>query len=126
MKRLEGNVTIITGGGKGIGFGLATAFAREGSNLVLTGRNIGRLEQAKEKLEKDWGIKVLPLVADGASEEAVRMVVATTIGHFGRIDTLINNAQISKSGLPLVEHTREDLDMAILSGIYATFFYMRE
>ena len=126
MKRLEGNVTIITGGGKGIGFGLATAFAREGSNLVLTGRNIGRLEQAKEKLEKDWGIKVLPLVADGASEEAVKMVVATTIGHFGRIDTLINNAQISKSGLPLVEHTREDLDMAILSGIYATFFYMRE
>ena len=36
MKRLLGNVTIITGGGKGIGFGLAEAFAQEGSNLVIT------------------------------------------------------------------------------------------
>ena len=38
MKRLNGNVTIITGGGKGIGYGLAEAFAEEGSNLVITGR----------------------------------------------------------------------------------------
>ena len=37
MKRLEGKVTVITGGGKGIGFGLAKAFAREGSDLVITG-----------------------------------------------------------------------------------------
>ena len=126
MKRLEGNVTIITGGGKGIGFGLATAFAKEGSNIVITGRNMERLEQAKEKLEHQWGIKVLPVVADGADEEAVKNVVAQTVGTFGKIDTLINNAQVSKSGLPLVEHTREDLDLAIFSGIYGAFFYMRE
>ena len=126
MKRLEGNVTIITGGGKGIGFGLATAFAKEGSNIVITGRNMERLEQAKEKLEQQWGIKVLPVVADGADEEAVKNVVAQTVGTFGKIDTLINNAQVSKSGLPLVEHTREDLDLAIFSGIYGAFFYMRE
>lgn len=126
MKRLEGNVTIITGGGKGIGFGLATAFAREGSNIVITGRNMERLRQAKEKLEQQWGIKVLPVVADGADEEAVKNVIAQTVGTFGKIDTLINNAQVSKSGLPLVEHTREDLDLAIFSGIYGAFFYMRE
>lgn len=126
MKRLEGNVTIITGGGKGIGFGLATAFAREGSNIVITGRNMERLQQAKEKLEQQWGIKVLPVVADGANEEAVKNVVAQTVGTFGKINTLINNAQVSKSGLPLVEHTREDLDLAIFSGIYGAFFYMRE
>ena len=126
MKRLEGNVTIITGGGRGIGFGMATAFAREGSNLVLTGRNMERLQQAQQKLEQEWGIKVLPIVADGSDENAVKMVVAKTIETFGKIDTLINNAQVSKSGLPLVEHTKEDIDVAIFSGIYATFFYMRE
>ena len=43
MKRLQDNVTIITGGGKGIGFGLAQAFAEEGSDLVLTGRTESRL-----------------------------------------------------------------------------------
>ena len=51
MKRLNGNVTLITGGGKGIGFGLAEAFAEEGSNLVLTGRTESRLLEAKQKLE---------------------------------------------------------------------------
>ena len=126
MKRLEDNVTIITGGGKGIGFGLAEAFAEEGSNLVITGRTESRLLEAKDKLEKEYGIKVLPIVADGADEEAIRKVVRMTIETFGKINTLVNNAQVSRSGLPLIEHTREDIDMAIHSGLYAAFFYMRE
>lgn len=126
MKRLEGKVAVITGGGKGIGFGLAKAFAREGSNLVITGRNEGRLVEAKEKLEKEYGVNVFPIAADGADEEAIKRVVSAAIERFGRIDTLINNAQVSKSGLPLVEHTREDLDLAINSGLYAAFFYMKE
>lgn len=126
MKRLNGNVTIITGGGKGIGYGLAQAFAESGSDLVITGRTESRLLEAKERLEKDYGIKVLPVVADGADEEAIKEVVRMTVAHFGKINTLINNAQVSKSGLPLVEHTKEDFDMAINSGLYAAFFYMRE
>ncbi len=126
MKRLEGKVTIITGGGKGIGFGLAKAFAREGSNLVITGRNEGRLLEAKERLESEYDITVLPIAADGADEEATKRVVAAAVERFGRIDTLINNAQVSKSGLPLIEHTREDMDLAINSGLYAAFFYMKE
>ncbi len=126
MKRLQDNVTIITGGGKGIGFGLAQAFAEEGSDLVLTGRTESRLLTAKEELETRYGIRVLPIVADGADEEAIRGVVRKTIETFGRIDTLVNNAQVSRSGLPLIEHTKEDFDMAIYSGLYAAFFYMRE
>ena len=126
MKRLHDNVTIITGGGKGIGYGLAEAFAEAGSNLVITGRTESRLLVAKEKLKDEYGIEVLPIVADGADEEAIKSVVAQAIAKFGKINTLVNNAQVSKSGLPLVEHTREDLDLAIHSGIYAAFFYMRE
>ncbi|MBQ3608393.1 MAG: SDR family oxidoreductase [Bacteroidales bacterium] len=126
MKRLDGNTTIITGGGKGIGFGLAQAFAEEGSNLVLTGRTESRLLVAKQKLEAMYGIEVLPIVADGADEEAIRKVVAAAVEKFGKINTLVNNAQVSKSGLPLIEHTREDFDLAIYSGLYAAFFYMRE
>lgn len=126
MNRLKGNVTIITGGGKGIGFGLAQAFASEGSDIVITGRTESRLISAKEKLESEFGIRVLPIVADGADEQAIKNVVAKTIETFGKINTLVNNAQVSKSGLPLVEHTREDIDLAIFSGLYAAFFYMRE
>lgn len=126
MKRLNGNVTIITGGGKGIGFGLAQAFAEEGSNLVITGRTESRLLDAKKRLEDQYGIQVLPIVADGADEEAIKNVVNKAIETFGKINTLINNAQVSKSGTPLVQHTKEDFDLAIYSGLYAAFFYMRE
>ncbi len=99
MKRLQDNVTIITGGGKGIGFGLASAFAKEGSNLVITGRNEARLLEAKKKLEEGYGVKVLALVADGADEVKIKEVIAKTVDTFGKINTLINNAQTSKSGL---------------------------
>lgn len=126
MKKLENNVTIITGGGKGIGFGMASAFAKEGSNLVLTGRTESTLLEAKKKLEELYGVKVLVMVADGADEERIKEVIAKTIETFGKINTLINNAQASKSGLMLIEHSKEDFDVAINSGLYATFFYMRE
>lgn len=126
MKKLEGNTTLITGGGKGIGFGLAEAFAEAGSNLVLTGRTESRLQEAKAKLEAAYGIEVLPIVADGADENAIKTVVAQAVERFGKINTLINNAQVSRSGLPLIEHSRTDFDLAIYSGLYASFFYMRE
>ena len=126
MGRLDGKTAIITGGGKGIGFGLARAFAKEGANLVLTGRTESRLVNAKEVLEKEFGIEVLPVVADGADEEAIKNVVKKAIEKFGKIDTLVNNAQVSKSGVMLKDHTKEDFDLAVYSGLYATFFYMRE
>lgn len=126
MKRLEKNVTLITGGGKGIGFGLASAFAREGSDIVITGRTESRLIEAKKKLEDQYGVEVLAVVADGADEAQIKGVIAQTITKFGKINTLINNAQASSSGLSLIEHTKKDFDLAINSGLYATFFYMRE
>ena len=126
MGKLDGKTAIITGGGKGIGFGLARAFAKEGANLVLTGRTESRLVNAKEILEKEFGVEVLPIVADGADEDAIRNVVNKTVEKFGKINVLVNNAQVSKSGVMLKDHTKEDFDLAIYSGLYATFFYMRE
>ena len=56
-----------------IGYGIATAYAKEGANLVITGRNVKKLEDAKEELERLYGIKVLIMQADvnaGADNEA--------------------------------------------------------
>lgn len=124
MRQLDGRVTIITGGGRGIGFGLSTAFAKAGSNLVITGRNESTLLEAKKQLESH-GVEVLCVSADGADESAVQNVIDKAIKKFGKITTLINNAQISASGVALKDHTIEDFDKAIYSGLYATFFYMR-
>ena len=70
MGKFDGKVAIITGGGKGggIGYGLSTAFAKEGCSLVLTGRNTKKLDGAKEELERLYGIRVLPCQADGGVE----------------------------------------------------------
>lgn len=123
---LKDKVVIITGGGRGIGYGLSTAFAKSGAKIVITGRTESTLLSAKESLEKDYGAEVLPVVADGADEEAIKNVIAKTVEKFGKIDAVVNNAQASSSGKMLIDHTKEDIDLAINSGIYATFFYMRE
>lgn len=127
MGKFDGKVVLITGGGKGggIGYGISTAFAKEGADLVITGRSLEKLEAAREELERLYGIRVLPVQADGGVEENVKQVIETTIKTFGRLDALVNNAQNSASGLMLVDHTKEDFDRAIYSGLYATFFYMK-
>lgn len=117
---------IITGGGKGIGYGIAEKFAEEKYNVVITGRTLETLEKSKEELEKKYGCKVLAIKADGGNIDDVKNVITKTIEEFKTIDILINNAQASKSGVMLVDHTVEDFDLAINSGLYATFFYMKE
>ena len=138
MGFLEGKTAIITGGGRAvlkdgscgsIGYGIATAYAKEGANLVITGRNVQKLEDAKEELERLYGIKVLPIQADVSAGNdnaaTVQNVIDKTIEEFGRIDVLINNAQASASGVSLAEHTTDQFDLAIYSGLYAAFYYMQ-
>ncbi len=138
MGFLEGKTAIITGGGRAvlsdgscgsIGYGIATAYAKEGANLVLTGRNLQKLEDAKEELERLYNVKVLPVQADvsaGSDNEAkVNEVVKKAIDAFGRIDVLINNAQASASGVTIADHTTEQFDLALYSGLYAAFYYMK-
>lgn len=126
MERLKGKVSIITGGGKGIGFGIAKAFAEEGSDIVITGRTIETLEKAKRELEDTYNARVIALVADGSNREDVKKVINETIKNFKKINVVVNNAQISKSGVSLIDHSTEDFNMAIMSGLYATFYYMQE
>lgn len=138
MGFFEGKTVIITGAGKAvlsdgrcgsIGYGIATAYAKEGANLVITGRNVKKLEDAKADLESQYGVKVLVMAADvnvGTDNEAVvKSVVDKAIEEFGDIHVLINNAQASASGVSLADHTTEQFDLAMYSGLYATFYYMK-
>lgn len=138
MGFLTGKTAIITGGGRSvlsngrpgsIGYGIATAYAKEGCNLVLTGRNMQKLNDAKEELERLYGIRVLPMQADveaGANnEEIITQVVLKAHEEFGDIQVLINNAQASASGVPLADHSTAQFDLAIYSGLYAAFYYMK-
>ena len=138
MGFLTGKTALITGAGRAvlqdgscgsIGYGIATAYAKEGANLVITGRNVKKLEEAKQELESKYGIKVLPVQADvcagGDNEATVQNVVKQAVDAFGGIQVLINNAQASASGVSLAEHTTEQFDLALYSGLYAAFYYMK-
>ncbi|MBQ7954508.1 MAG: SDR family oxidoreductase [Lachnospiraceae bacterium] len=138
MGFLTGKTAIITGAGRAvltngecgsIGYGIATAYAKEGANLVITGRNVQKLEDAKEELERLYGIKVLTVAADvnaGADNETVvNNVIKQAMDTFGRIDVVINNAQASASGVPIADHTTAQFDLALYSGLYAAFYYMK-
>lgn len=123
--KYDNKVVLITGGGKGIGFGVATSFAQEGANLVITGRQESALIDAKKRLEDEYHIKVLAIRADGGNISEVEKVMSEIKATFNRLDVLINNAQASKSGIMLVDHSEEDFDVAIYSGLYAAFHYMK-
>ena len=138
MSFLKGKTAIITGAGRAvlsdgrcgsIGYGIAAAYAKEGANLVITGRNVKKLTDAKEELERLYHKQVLTVQADvnaGADNEAVvANVVKQAKDTFGRIDVLINNAQASASGVTLADHTTEQFDLAVYSGLYAAFYYMK-
>lgn len=138
MGFLTGKTAIITGAGRAvladgscgsIGYGIATAYAKEGANLVITGRSPSKLEDAKAELEEKYGVSVMTAAADvsaGADNEAVvRGVVEKAVARFGGIQVLINCAQASASGVTLREHTTEQFDLAVYSGLYAAFYYMK-
>ena len=127
MGFLKGKTAIITGGGRSvlkdgscgsIGYGIATAYAKEGANLVITGRNKQKLADAKEELERLYNIEVLPVQADvsaGADNETVvQNVIDETIAKFGRIDVLINNAQASASGVATNEWGPDGINTNII------------
>jgi len=139
MGYLKGKTAIITGAGRpaplkdgsagSIGYGIAIAYAKEGANLVITGRNMQKLLDAKEELERLYGVRVLVMQADvnaGAdNEKTVQSVIDKAVEEFGRIDVLINNAQASASGVALQDHSLAQFDLALYSGLYSAFHYMK-
>lgn len=83
-----GRVVVVTGGGTGIGRAIATDFARAGAQVVIAGRNLGRLEQAAT----DIGHGVDPIAADVGLRRDVTALVESTLQRYGRIDVVVSNA----------------------------------
>jgi NAD(P)-dependent dehydrogenase (short-subunit alcohol dehydrogenase family) len=91
---LTGRVAIVTGGATGLGKQMAEALAEAGAKLVLCARNKERCDFAAAELRKS-GTEVLSLGCDVKKPESIQSVIGETIGRFGGIDILINNAGTS-------------------------------
>jgi NAD(P)-dependent dehydrogenase (short-subunit alcohol dehydrogenase family) len=92
--RLQGKVAIVTGGGSGIGRAIAVAFAGEGAQLAICGRDRKKLDSVAEQIGKSC----LTVVSDVSIAKQVDLAVRLTVEHFGRLTTVVNNAGVLLAG----------------------------
>lgn len=97
--QLRGRSVLVTGGSRGIGLAIAAAFAREGANVAICGRNARQLEIAAREVGVAGG-DCLPISADLSDPVACARVVDATATRFERLDVLINNASTNVDNTP--------------------------
>ena len=102
MKRLDGKVALITGGGTGIGAACARLFAQEGAAVVITGRRKDALETVVKDIEKNKG-RALAVAGSVTDEAHAQAAVAQAVRSYGKLDILVNNAGTGAFGKPLHE-----------------------
>ncbi len=91
---LTGQAAIVTGGSRGLGLEMAEGLAEAGARLMICARRAEWLTPAVEEL-RGRGFKVEGMICDVANEEQVRAVVDATVGAYGTVDVLVNNAGVS-------------------------------
>ena len=91
-KRLQGQVALITGGGRGIGRAIARAYAAEGAMLCLAARTDGELQATAAEIRAEFGSEVATIVTDVRDREQVEHAVSQTVDRLGPIDVMVNNA----------------------------------
>jgi NAD(P)-dependent dehydrogenase (short-subunit alcohol dehydrogenase family) len=120
---IEGKIAIVTGGGTGIGKGIALALGRARVNVVVCGRRAEPLAKVVGEIE-DLGSTAVAISADVSVAEDVEKVVATAVDHFGKVDFLINNAGVS-TGDYIHEHSIEKWDQVIAINLRGPFLMAR-
>lgn len=123
MVMLKDKVALITGGGQGVGQGIALALAAQGAHVVVTGRTLEKCEKSAE-LIKARGVKALGLRCDVKSKDDLQSIVDTTVKEFGRLDILVNNAQEVARG-PLLSIDDDQMNANWQSGPLATHRLMK-
>jgi NAD(P)-dependent dehydrogenase (short-subunit alcohol dehydrogenase family) len=123
MENLNGKTAIITGGGSGIGQGVAQRLASEGANVVICGRRKDHLDEVLG-LILDMGGEVMAIQADVSDVEDVENLVEKTQQTYGGVDILINNAGIGGSG-PIHNHDIQTWDKVMAINLRGPFLTSR-
>lgn len=118
--RLGQKVAIVTGAGSGIGKAIARAFVREGANVVIAGRDHGKLKQTAAEI----GVKCAVVAADVSKGEDVLTLVEATVDNFKRIDILVNNAAVLLPGTA-EQLSEEDFDQTFAINVRGLWLLSR-
>jgi NAD(P)-dependent dehydrogenase (short-subunit alcohol dehydrogenase family) len=120
MKRFHNRVVLVTGSDRGIGRGIAAAFAGEGAALILTSPTPAALETAAAELRKG-GADVLACPADLRDRSVIDGMVEAALSRWGRIDVLVNNAAVFPARKPFLEQTYQDWNDVLQVNVLGTF-----
>src|SRR5262249_4107558 len=122
--RLTGKVAIVTGGGQGIGRGIALVFAREGARVVIAEIKDHRAQRTAEEIVAAGG-EACGVATDVSRQEQVQHTVAETVRRYGTVDVLVNNAQGMHARTPIAELTSAQVDLFWISGVKGTLWGMQ-
>jgi len=120
---LEDKVAIVTGAGQGVGQGIAYALAARGCAVAVSGRTLSKCEITAKEIESRGG-RAIAIEADVLSASDIESNLAATLSAFGRLDVLVNNAQVVPLGT-LDQVTEEAFEDGWRSGPLATFRFMK-
>lgn len=121
---LAGQVGLVTGGGRGIGFGISRKLAELGATVVICGRSQATLEKAAAELRAAGG-KCEPIGCDLGNLRSVETMAARMQQTFGRLDVLVNNAGVSGFGAPLHEFPPDQWDQVLNTNLRGVYYCVR-
>lgn len=124
MNTLQGKTALITGGSKGIGYGIAESLLREGMNVAITSRSAEAAEEAVSRLAQAGTGKVIGITADVRDFGAQQAAVAATLNAFGSLDVLVANAGLGHFA-PVTSLTPEQWHETIDTNLTGVFYSLK-
>ncbi|MDQ2695368.1 MAG: SDR family oxidoreductase [Pseudomonadota bacterium] len=120
--KLDGKVALITGGDSGIGRAVAIAFAREGADVAISYLNEHEDAEDTRRQVEQAGRRCIALAGDVGDEAFCRDIVERTVGTFGRLDIVVNNAAEQHPKKSLAEISAEQLERTFRTNIFSMFY----
>jgi 3-oxoacyl-[acyl-carrier protein] reductase len=122
---VQDKVAIVTGGAKGLGYGISRRLARDGAKLLITGRDGATAERVAAEIRNELGTEAIGIAADMANKDQVYGMVDRAVAEFGGLDILVTNASALSPNVLLEKKTDEMLDETLNIGTWGTWWAMR-
>jgi NAD(P)-dependent dehydrogenase (short-subunit alcohol dehydrogenase family) len=117
---LTGEVAVVTGGGRGIGEGIAIGFAQAGADVVVAARRTAEIERVAEHI-RSTGRRALAVTTDVTDDNALQRLAQAAVDSFGKLTVWVNNAGGSPLRMPLADLPRDEWDRTIALNLTAVY-----